>query len=68
MILGAIAIGFAVSSGGGAEIGPVQSGRRASISRRDLIALIVKHQADPALRETLDELAGETTDDLGPLR
>jgi len=51
-----------------AEISPVRAMRRASMSKRDLIGLLANHQADPGLRDDLAALAGETTDDLGPLR
>jgi len=51
-----------------AEIVPVRALRRASMSKSDLIALLAVHQADPGLRDDLASLAGETTDDLGPIR
>jgi len=51
-----------------AEIIPVRATRRASMTRRDLIVLLADHQADPGLRDDLAALAGETTDDLDPIR
>ncbi|MEP7036059.1 MAG: type II toxin-antitoxin system prevent-host-death family antitoxin [Actinomycetota bacterium] len=51
-----------------AEIIPMRATRRASMSKRDLIALLAYHQADPGLREDLARLAGESTDDLDPIR
>lgn len=51
-----------------AEISPVRERRRASMSKRDLIVLLARHQADPGLRDDLAALAGETTDDLDSLR
>jgi prevent-host-death family protein len=51
-----------------AEISPVRAMRRASMSERDLIVLLEHHQTDPGLRDELALLAGETTDDLGPIR
>ena len=39
----------------------------ARMSKRDLIALLAHHQADPGLRDDLAALAGETTDDLDSL-
>ena len=51
-----------------AEIIPVRARRRASMSRRDLIALLAHHQADPGLRDDLAVLAGETTGDLDPIQ
>jgi hypothetical protein len=38
------------------------------MSRRDLIVLLARHQADPGLRDDLAALAGETTDDLDAIR
>ena len=51
-----------------AEIIPVRATRRASMSKPDLIGLLAHHQADPGLRGDLAALAGETTDDLDPIR
>jgi prevent-host-death family protein len=34
--------------------------------RDELIALLETHSADPGLRDDLERLAGETTDELGP--
>ena len=51
-----------------AEISPVRAMRRASMSKRDLVALLTHHQADPGLRADLAALAGESTDDLGSIR
>ena len=51
-----------------AEISPVRTARRVSIPKRDLIALLERHQADPGLRDDLAALAGDTTDDLDPIR
>ncbi len=46
------------------------SGPRATeqfLSKADLIDVITLRQADPRLRDDLDTLAGDTTDDLDPL-
>lgn len=51
-----------------AEIGPVRTARRQSMTKHDLIALLADKQADPGLRADLEALAGDTTDDLGPIR
>ncbi len=51
-----------------AEIRPVRTMRRPSMLRRDLIVLLTRHQADPGMRKDLAALAGESTDDLGPIR
>jgi prevent-host-death family protein len=50
-----------------AEISPVRSARRQFLSKADLIEIITLRQADPGLRDDLETLAGETTDDLDPL-
>jgi prevent-host-death family protein len=51
-----------------AELVPVQQGRRAWIGRAELVARLGRAQADPGLRADLAELAGDSTDDLGPIR
>lgn len=50
-----------------ADITAPRSGRRASLSRREMVDIVQRHQADPALRDDLRDLAGDDTDDLGPL-
>ncbi len=50
-----------------AEISPIRSARRQFLSRADLIEIMTQRQADAGLRHDLAVLAGETTDDLGPL-
>ncbi len=50
-----------------AEISPVRSARKQFWSRTDLIEIVTRRQADPGLRDDLDALAGDTTDDLDPL-
>lgn len=49
-----------------AEIGPVRSLRPQFFAKTDLLTLI-DHQADAGLSGDLDDLAGDTTDDLDPL-
>ncbi|NMH82152.1 hypothetical protein [Pseudonocardia xinjiangensis] len=51
-----------------AELVPLQRSRRAWIRRDDLVARLSRAQADPGLRADLARIAGETTDDLGPIR
>lgn len=41
--------------------------RRRWLSREELAKRLVTGQADPWLRDDLERLAGETTDDLGPV-
>ncbi len=50
-----------------AEISPVRSGRKQFLSKADLIEIITRRQADPGLRDDLEALAGDTTDDLDPM-
>lgn len=49
-----------------AELSPVRSSRKQFLSKADLIEIITLRQADPGLRDDLEALAGDTTDDLGP--
>lgn len=51
-----------------AEITPVRAARRRPISRAELTRRLSHAQADSGLREDLALLAGDTTDDLGPIR
>ncbi|MDQ3358330.1 MAG: type II toxin-antitoxin system prevent-host-death family antitoxin [Actinomycetota bacterium] len=51
-----------------AEIGPLRSTRRRSMSKRDLLDMLARRRADPGLRDDLADLAGDTTDDLDPIR
>ncbi len=51
-----------------ADITAHRSGRRASLSRHELADIVQRHQADAGLRAELQGLAGDDTDDLGPLR
>jgi prevent-host-death family protein len=44
-----------------------RSNRRHWIGREDLARRLLRSQADAGLRNELRELAGDTTDDLGPL-
>lgn len=51
-----------------AEMTRPRSARRAFLTKDELIDILENHQADPGLRDDLARLAGETTDDLGPIR
>ncbi|MCA4727436.1 type II toxin-antitoxin system Phd/YefM family antitoxin [Mycolicibacterium fortuitum] len=51
-----------------ARLSPFQYPRRRWISRDELLRRLGRFQADPGLRDDLAELAGDTTDDLGPVR
>lgn len=51
-----------------ARLSPVRETRRRWLSRGELARILRSAQADPGLRADLDRLAGETTEDLGPIR
>ncbi len=46
----------------------VRSRRRRWLSKTELLSRLRRAQADPGLREDLATLAGDTTEDLGPIR
>lgn len=50
-----------------AELAPVAAARRPSISKRELVSVLARHQADAGLSDDLAALAADTTDDLGSL-
>lgn len=51
-----------------AELVPVKPKSRRWIARAELIKRLHQSQADPGLRGDLARLAGDTTEDLGPIR
>lgn len=51
-----------------ARLTPLQPSRRRWLTRDELVGRLTRAQADPGLRLDLADLAGDTTDDLGPLR
>ena len=51
-----------------AQLVPIRASRRRWLPRAELARRLRLHQADPQLRADLIELAGETTEDLGPIR
>lgn len=51
-----------------AELTPLHAARRRPIGRTELTRRLARVQADSGLREDLVALAGDTTDDLGPIR
>ncbi|MBZ2198695.1 type II toxin-antitoxin system Phd/YefM family antitoxin [Occultella gossypii] len=51
-----------------AELTPVRGARRRPIARAELVRRLSRAQADPGIREDLAALAGDTTDDLDPIR
>ena len=50
-----------------AELHPPSDARPRSWRRAELVSWLLSEQADAGLRDELRVLAGETTDDLGPL-
>lgn len=50
-----------------ASLVPFEPARRRWLPRGELARRLELVQADPGLREDLEPLAGETTDELGPL-
>jgi prevent-host-death family protein len=50
-----------------ARLVPVQPARRRWLPRTELIRRLRVAQADPGLRGDLADLAGDSTDDLGPI-
>lgn len=50
-----------------ATLVPVRAGRQ-WMPRHEFLRTLQGHQADAALRQDLAELAGDTTDDLGPIQ
>lgn len=51
-----------------AKLMPIREDHRHPMTRDELVRLLGRAQADPGLREELERLAGDTTDDLGPIR
>ena len=57
-----------VNGRGVARLVPIIAARRRWLPCEELARRLRLHQADPQLRADLIALAGETTDDLGPIR
>jgi antitoxin (DNA-binding transcriptional repressor) of toxin-antitoxin stability system len=51
-----------------AQLLPLQRTRRRWLPRSELVRRLRVAQADPGLRDDLTSLAGDITDQLGPLR
>jgi antitoxin (DNA-binding transcriptional repressor) of toxin-antitoxin stability system len=51
-----------------ADLVPHRSDAPRWIPRDELVALLETHAADPGLRDDLERIAGDTTDDLGPIQ
>jgi prevent-host-death family protein len=51
-----------------AQLTAVRVSRRRWLPKAELAARLRSAQADPGLRDDLARLAGDTTDDLGPVR
>lgn len=50
-----------------ADLVPHRSEAHRWLGRKEAIEIIERHSADPGLREDLERIAGDTTDDLDPL-
>jgi prevent-host-death family protein len=57
-----------VNGRGVARLVPLQKGRRGWLPKTELVRRLRLVQADSSLRDDLAELAGDSTDDLGPIR
>lgn len=51
-----------------AQLTAIHPVRRRWLSRAEIVARLRVAQADPGLRDDLAQLAGDTTDDLGPIQ
>jgi prevent-host-death family protein len=51
-----------------AQLTALRVSRRRWLPKAELVARLRDAQADPGLRDDLARLAGDTTDDLGPVR
>lgn len=51
-----------------AKVVPLRASRRRPIPGAEMRKRLLAHQADPGLREDLARLAGDSTDELGPIR
>jgi prevent-host-death family protein len=51
-----------------AQLTALRVSRRRWLPKAELVARLRNAQADPGLRNDLARLAGDTTDDLGPIR
>jgi prevent-host-death family protein len=50
-----------------ADLVPHRSDEPRWMPREELVELLRTHAADPGLRDDLERIAGDTTDDLGPI-
>lgn len=51
-----------------ADLVPHWEGSGRWLTRPEVIDIVTNHAADPGLRADLDRIAGDTTDDLSPIR
>jgi prevent-host-death family protein len=51
-----------------ADLVPHQANAQRWMPRDELVKLLKTHSADPGLHDDLERIAGDTTDDLGPIR
>lgn len=55
-------------AGTGSPSGIRDALKHSFMTKAETVDLLANHQADPDLRADLEELTGDTTDDLGPIR
>ena len=67
-VAGGDSVTITVNGSPAAVLSPDASPRRPYLTRSECIDLLSRHRADPGMAADLAELAGETTDDLGPIR
>lgn len=51
-----------------ADIVPHRLGAPRWVGPEEVMEIVAKYSADPGLKDDLDRIAGDTTDDLGPIR
>jgi prevent-host-death family protein len=50
-----------------ANLGPIREERSRWLAPDEVMEIVTSFSADPGLRDDLERLAGDTTDDLGPI-
>jgi prevent-host-death family protein len=50
-----------------ANLGPIREERARWLAPDEVMEIVTSFSADPGLRDDLERLAGDTTDDLGPI-
>ena len=66
-VSGGTAVTVTVNGSPVAEIRPIRSARSRFLTKADLVEIVSRHQTDAGLTSDLQDIAGETTDDLDEL-